>query len=239
MAASAISRSIARQGFSNHHFGVQLIELQRRDPAEGTPRLFATDNQIVATSGETQDDDGRSTCRSMSHNKQNPNRVQIGHVQCFIYGGVRSNNKKRILVHPVHHKMPPGCRILGVECCLNVCFSWLKKHEEIIQLNDSIVYFHRLTPFSHMISSKVRSGRFLLISIQSAEGLWQIRCFLQHPVVNKALLPSGSCMPRFGRVKTGVATSNLKILEIGKKCWKKKLKIFNIISYHFIHRLGI
>lgn len=156
MAASAISRSIARQGFSNHHFGVQLIELQRRDPAEGTPRLFATDNQIVATSGETQDDDGRSTCRSMSHNKQNPNRVQIGnsHVQCFIYGGVRSNNKKRILVHPVHHKMPPGCRILGVECCLNVCFSWLKKTRR----NNSTQWFHSLlssfTPFSHMISSK-------------------------------------------------------------------------------------
>ena len=131
MAASARSRSLlgtmmARQGFSNHHFGVQLRELQRRDPAEGTPRLFATDNQIVATSGETQDDDGRSTCRSMSHNKQKPNRVQIGnsHVQCFIYGGVRKkDNNNKILVHPVHPEMPPGCWILGVEYCLNVCFS--------------------------------------------------------------------------------------------------------------------
>ena len=68
-----------------------------------------------------------------------------------------------------------------------------------------------------MISSKVRSGRFLLISIQSAEGLWQIRCFLQHPVVNKALLPSGSCMPWFDTVKTRVATSNLTILHQNMK----------------------
>ena len=52
---------------------------------------------------------------------------------------------------------------------------------------------------------------------KSAEGLWQIRCLLQHPVVNKALVPSGSCMPWFGKVKTRVATSNLTILHQNMK----------------------
>ena len=104
-AASAVSRSllgtmIARQCFSNHHFGVQLLrELQRRDPAEGTPRLFATGNQIVTTSGEMQEENGRSNCRSMSHNKPKPNRVQIGnpHVQCFIYDRIRKNGTNESL----------------------------------------------------------------------------------------------------------------------------------------------
>lgn len=107
--------------------------------------------------------------------------------------------------------------------------------EEKTRRNNSTQWFHCLlssfdTFFSYdLIKSKkwkVFYCFFLISCIQLAEGLWQIRCFLQHPVVNKALVPSGSCMPQLHSVnlgsalvwhhtQEGVPTSNLK-MEIGK-----------------------